>query len=465
MEVRYIVAGLIVLTVLLAVGLNRLRLIEAGVFMLPFRSISFDYGLSFSIGQLLCVFALGQLLLVRPKRLRFDGPFLLFIGYCTLATVVISLLFMDYIEVKGGNFLREDGRFIAQLVLKLFFVFGTIFTVYSYATDVTKLRRILKCLLHGIALLGLLGVVQFLVFKVTGTDIFPIADLSRTDGGRTSVFDTFSGLAGWLRVNSFGGEPKGLAAIVAVGTGLLLMARSASLRIIKQPLLLAATLAVVCVLTLSTGGIALCAAMIACFVLLTLLINRYNWNPLRPLILGPLLAALVLTVRFGDFLGELFQQRFVDRFQGEHTSGGVEDFDQTILAFLTDNPEWVVFGSGWGNIHNLTQDYIPGMFAYYMANTVFVAKSGYLQLISENGVVGALLLVFAEFFLLLRLYRSFGWNRYGKFFFVAVAMTFAAYLIRSNYVVYEYVVIHGLALASLAISVPTRRGVSRPRTL
>lgn len=451
MNSKLAIAVLIIVTVLVLLALRKVRLIEAGVFMLPFRSISFDYGLSFSVGQLMCIFALAQLLLVRPGKIKFDPSFLVFLLYCSIATIITSLFFIDFIEVKHGNFLRQEGRYIAQLVLKLFFVFGTIFTVFSYADSITSLRRILKSLLLGIITLSILGGVQFAVFVASGFDLFPIADLSSLDKVRTSVFKAFSGLSGWIRVCSYGGEPKGLAAISAVGTVMVLMAKSAKLKITPFSYILAAFLSVITFMTLSTGGIVLLAILLVVFGFATIFVNRFNWNPFKPLIVAPAVAATLLAIRYGTFITEFLELRIFKRISGDATAGGIEDFDQTIMAFLRDNNGWLVFGSGWGNIHNLTQDYIPSRFAGYMADTVFTAKSGYLQVLSENGVIGLLLMLFAEVFLLLRLYRSFAWNKYGKFFFVSCVLLFIAYLIRANYVVYEYVVIHGLALASLSI--------------
>ena len=62
-----------------------------------------------------------------------------------------------------------------------------------------------------------------------------------------------------------------------------------------------------------------------------------------------------------------------------------------------DNPRWLVFGSGLGNIHNLSADYIPPDQLYYMQDRIIVAKSGYLRQFSELGVVGFVLFSLANF--------------------------------------------------------------------
>ena len=59
-----------------------------------------------------------------------------------------------------------------------------------------------------------------------------------------------------------------------------------------------------------------------------------------------------------------------------------------------------------GNIHNLAYRYIPSENMYYMADSIFVAKSGYLKLLSELGMVG--LVAFSAIFFQLHRRLSFG---------------------------------------------------------
>jgi O-antigen ligase len=48
-----------------------------------------------------------------------------------------------------------------------------------------------------------------------------------------------------------------------------------------------------------------------------------------------------------------------------------------------------------GNIHFWAADYIPRQFAYFMTNSVFVAKAGFLRILSELGILGLLLFLAA----------------------------------------------------------------------
>jgi hypothetical protein len=56
-------------------------------------------------------------------------------------------------------------------------------------------------------------------------------------------------------------------------------------------------------------------------------------------------------------------------------TGAIEDFNQTIYNFLDDNRGFLVLGTGMGNVHFWSADYIPREFKYYMHNSVYVAKA------------------------------------------------------------------------------------------
>ena len=59
-----------------------------------------------------------------------------------------------------------------------------------------------------------------------------------------------------------------------------------------------------------------------------------------------------------------------------------------------------------GNIHNLSADFIPIKYLHYMKDNIFVAKSGYLTLISEYGIVGFILFMLIIIKLISKLKRN-----------------------------------------------------------
>ena len=448
MEYR-ILFNLLILAFVAFMGLTRrMRFIEIIVFLVPFRTIALNIGLSFTAAEVLTIFGVGVLFLVRkPEKIRLVGGVLPYLFYCVISTVFLSLFVVDAIPVKSGNVLREEGRFLVQIVLNILPVYGLLFLIVNHIRNRTELIRAFKAFVLGITILVGLGLVQFLLFKVAGIDMFPLGSYSSI--GRTSVYNTIEQLGGWIRICSLAGEPKGLGAITAVGAAVLILAGKFLPETFSSYRIKAWIFAGVLILTLSTGGILLGGLLALTAFSFRYLFSRYNWNLFRASVLLPFFFISVIFARAYSIVFNLVQYRIIQRIVGEneYTGGGIEDFDQTIMAFLNDNPWWIITGSGWGNIHNLSQAYIPPHFAYYMQDTIFVAKSGYLKIISENGLIGFLLLLFFEGVTLLQLYKRFNRGRIYKFFFAVVVVSWVAFMIRSNYVIYEYIILHGLAIS------------------
>lgn len=450
MEYRIFFNLLVLAAIAGFVLLRKMRFIEAILFLTPFRAIALNLGLSFTVSEVITILGIGVFLIVRGKReIVFSKAILPYLVYCVISTVLLSVLFVDAIPVKQGNIMREEGRFLVQIILNILPVYGLLFLIVNYVKTYDQVIRGLRAFLSGITVLVALGLLQFLVFKVANIDLFPLG--SYTGNTRTSVFDVVAGLSGWIRICSLGGEPKGLAAIAAVGLGTLLVLGKFLPNTVKRYSIKAWVFALTLILTLSTGGILLGALLTMLAFLFRITLSRINWNWTRLSVFLPATGILIISLRYFAYIEEVFQSRIINRIYGvdSATAGGVEDFDQTILAFLKDQPEWAIFGTGWGNVHNLAQQYIPSEFAYYMQDTIFVAKSGYLKVVSESGGVGLLLLIGFEAFILLSLYKKFHIHPVYKLFFSLCVIGFAAYMIRSNYVVYEFIILHGLAISTL----------------
>lgn len=452
MEYRIFFNLLILAIITFLVLTRRMRYIEAVVFLAPFRAIALNIGLSFTATEVLVILGIGFLLLFRPpEKIRLVGSILPYLFYCVISTVFLSLFVIDAIPVKQGNILREEGRFLVQIVLNILPVYGLLFLIINYIHSQAELIKVLKAFIMGVTVLVSLALLQFVVFKGVGLDLFPLG--SYTGSNRSSVFKAVEQLGGWIRVCSLAGEPKGLAAIIAVGVAVLILAGRFLPGLFSWYRVKAWVFCAVLILTLSTGGIVLGGLLVVTAFGFRLLFSRYNWNFIRPSVLLPFVLIAAVVVRAYGVVAAIVQNRLVSRIAGDskYTGGGVEDFDQTIMAFLTDNPWWIVTGSGWGNIHNLSHKYIPSQFAYYMQDTIFVAKSGYLKIVSENGLIGVLLLLFFEAVTLSQLYRRFNRGRIYKFFFTMVIISWIAFMVRSNYVIYEYIIFHGLALSLIYI--------------
>jgi hypothetical protein len=71
----------------------------------------------------------------------------------------------------------------------------------------------------------------------------------------------------------------------------------------------------------------------------------------------------------------------------------LEDFDAAIIDFLMQNATALLFGVGLGNIHLFADSFLLPDVAAFASGTSFVAKMGVLRVISETGLIGALLML------------------------------------------------------------------------
>ena len=131
-----------------------------------------------------------------------------------------------------------------------------------------------------------------------------------------------------------------------------------------------------------------------------------------------------------------------------------EDYDQPIQDFLMAKSEYSIFGVGMGNIHNLSEKYINSQNKFYMANTIFVAKSGYLKLISELGFIGLFLFFLMNFYILRNLIYLYKKNNNLKnneiylILSILLILSFVGFLARV-YLINIYMII--LAISSISL--------------
>jgi hypothetical protein len=164
-----------------------------------------------------------------------------------------------------------------------------------------------------------------------------------------------------------------------------------------------------------------------------------------------LLIILFLFVYNQQFILEILELRVLNR------DISSEDFDAPIQIFLSKFPEYLFFGSGMGNIHNLSADFIPIKYLHYMKDNIFVAKSGYLTLISEYGIVGFTLFMLIIIKLISKLKRNmnlYNLNIYSSTREILILVTFA-YFARS-YAYTSLIIIIAIANALISIKINTK---------
>ncbi len=373
-----------------------------GVFLAPWNGVWVDFGLTISAYQLV-LFPLCLITLVRamqpgwrPVPIAAGGLLLAFVIYVIVRSE-LQIGFLPDTSIGGSVLRGPAARGIIQIVLFLF-VLSPVLLMAVFVRHEAQLQAFWRTYIASAIVLALIGWVQLVLWYGTGTNPLPVGIVSAWLGGsdafiRQGSFD-FASLAIY-RMNSLAGEPRNLGVALVFA---MLLIQAAALTVRRPPVLrLAAAwlfLLVSTVATYSTSAALVwvigSAVQLPAAWLFGARIRR------SPVSIGAALAVIALPIGLAIAAGEargipvlqLLSERTVQRLD---ENGAIEDFDLAILDFLKDQPEYTVAGVGLGNAHLYATPYLNPLFAQYAEGNVFTAKTAYLRLISEVGVVGLLL--------------------------------------------------------------------------
>ena len=363
---------------------KKLDLFGVVLFLVPFQLLKVDVGVTIYAYQAAILLITVKNIIVSIHRTHINlismrnKVFVLFIAYAVFMTLLMVLLNDTY--VSEGGFFRREGRFLAQIAL-LFLSVAIIPLAFNYVKCLDDLQRYVKVFIMGLVFLMALGWLQWLIYKYSGVDIFPLMELrERSVSGLYNLNGEML-----FRMSSLGGEPKTFSVSLIFGFFIIYVFNSFELKIYALDRLLKYAFALTAFVTLSTSGI----VMFAILFMVTMLLLASNGKSIKPSIKQLSLStfivialASVVYVKY-DLIAMLFQERVLER---NLTS---EDFDLVVQIFLLHNPSYLLFGTGLGNIHNFASTYIPAEFSSYMTGTtIFTAKSGYLKIVSELGLFG-----------------------------------------------------------------------------
>jgi hypothetical protein len=382
-------------------------------FLLPWQGLDLDVGIRVTAVQLfmapLALRCSWDYLAKRSGGTRkvLPGLVSVFVVY-SLTVSIFQLPFLPTATVSGGDLRSPISRAMLQLFVFLLSI-SPIFFIPLICNGQHQVVKLFKYFVTSCLMLAILGWLQMAVWYSTGLNLFPIGlldTLLETQAAALAREGQFIYEGVWVyRMNSLGGEPKNLGAALVFAMMLLIILKD---RLFKSPAQRNAVLAFFAAsvfATLSTTAFYLLA--IGLFVSFTvagasgaldvrnLRINQlFNFGAFALFATASIsVLQLMMQSWFGgadvgvlDFLFE----RTINR------EGSVlEDFDSGILEFMFQNPLRGIFGVGLGNIHLYADTYLDPITAAYAGGGVFVAKAGYLRLISELGVVGLGLLTLA----------------------------------------------------------------------
>lgn len=388
--------------------------------LLPWNGLEVDLGIRIT-AYLLAIMALIPAVLLRYwkgvpwqiDRSSFQAfhPFVVFV----IVSSLLQVFYLPDADIAGGVLRGPVVRALIQvivfgLVLSPIWVFPMVFRTISDLLDAGRVY-VVSC--FGLVILGFF---QVGIWYLTGNDPLPIGVINQALNGANPEF-TRSGtfiLDGQsiYRMSSLGGEPKNLGLSLVVAIFLL----QSSFVYSKKPLTIRGVLAWMSLIAAvfmtqssSAFGV-LAAATVLAVLAYTVSASK---RPFRAgLATGATVCCAIGLFAFGIVLaGDRPVEkasRWTANVLAERTVGRgtmIEDFDQAILGFMNDHPERYWLGVGLGNIHLHADSYLSTPARRYAGGKVFFAKSGYLKILSESGVVGLALFLLACIGILLRLKR------------------------------------------------------------
>lgn len=436
LEVRNFLEIALIITIYSLVIFRKINFFQVYAFLIPFFGIDFDLGVRYTISQLtllLINFSFFITVVTNTHLLKLKGlnqSIVFFLLYAFISAFLLSTFVIDFIPTQNPGFLRNEGRYISQII-NYSLLFSVFYIAYYHIKSQSDAFTLLKFLMYGLIVTSFIGFSQEIIYILTGIDITPL------EGGESGIrqaakYDYF-GLP-MIRINSLSGEPKSLGMYAALGIILIKVLNTLQVKLIKRQNIFFVLFFITLILTLSSSGFLLLAIM----WILSEIILRY-FKLLPKISVGKFFTWVImgiLIIAFYEPLDSIINDRVTERDK-------IEDWDAVVLEGLKENPQYLVFGSGLGNIHNIAEPYI-GRFENlsFMENNIFTAKSGYLRIISECGFIGFIL--FLSFNTQIIINTFYSYNNYRLTIFAVFAtlsvLALFAYLART-YVIEFYLLI------------------------
>lgn len=376
----YIISGFLGLSLFFGIHKPKL-LIYLYAFSIPFYGALVDVGLQINPEKVVGLIVL-PFFLKRITSIKYYKLLVFYIVFSIFITVILSINLPDYAD--KFPLMRGRLRWLLQIVVLL----QTFIPVLYFPFLIKSREQImvaLKFFLYSSIIAAVLGLIQLLTYISTGIDILPMF------GQRTAAM-SFAGF-NILRISSYSGEPKHLALCLVFALTPIFISYILNLGVIKHVLYYIIILIIAIFFTSSTQGLVLLGLLLLIIPILSIYLQRKITKRVFTITLGMYFSIFLLLSQ--PFLNELLLNRTVTRLEEKENEdaqfGGVEDFDQAILGYVSDNPQTLILGLGLGNIHLYAYPYIPKIYEYYMYESVFYSKKGFLRQLTEVGIIGFLI--------------------------------------------------------------------------
>ncbi len=420
--------------------IKRINVFGLYIFILPIVALWIEIGVSTTFAEVL-LFLISifiSIYIILSHRFTFhwfgNNRFLfIFFTYICFSTIIISNLFIDNQQVLSVNYFRSEGRYVSQILLNLV-LYSPFLVTRFFIKDKIDIIKYSKIFIRSVVILSIIGFFQEIVFLFSDQDLIAPRHMGE--------------VLGFLRISSLCGEPKGFAGILSVAYFVIDSFNKFNQSLFKRDFLIKFCLMAALFLTFSTSGyLSFLLVFFVTNILNPLLARSLSKNLLTKTVSLSMVLSLVFI--FGDFFSKVYNERIDYRLEqrnvlyqdGEQIGLPVgDDTDEVIFIFLKNNPSWLVFGTGMGNVHKLANSYIPDKYKYYMEDSIFVAKTGYMRYLSEFGIIGFLLFVFFNFSVIGRLFSLYRKTRdlHGGILFLISLSVFLLFLTRGHYIILLY---------------------------
>lgn len=306
---------------------------------------------------------------LRPGR-TLSAVNLSFQLYC-LYSLAVSIPMWALFSAEGlgtSTTAVSSTRIVTQLVYFSFIV--GLYGFGRYAGRYATTFDLLRALVIVATVVGAFALVQVFVYSRTGLNLFPI--IASDDSIRSAYINNLT-----FRATSFAGEPKHLGILMSVGLTSFFLARLFRVRVAgRLALLMPLVMIGAVLLSLSTTGVALSFAGIAISSLL--FFRRFRFIDVAVI-------SVVLVAVVGWYFNA--DSTFQAALEQQLTKESLEAQDESVRLALRANPEFILTGTGLGNIHLIAVDYLPANFPLFR-DVGYKSNSGFLFVLADTGLIG-----------------------------------------------------------------------------
>jgi hypothetical protein len=430
-------------------------LIYAMIFFAGWHSLFIDVGLMLTIYRLIVIIFLLCLpiyLSLRKEPIKISPSIKYLLIFACYAIVITAIMRFFAPESPIEGFTRGEGRWIFQIAMLLIDITPA-FLPLLFFTKIEDVKTAGKVFVISTFILCFLGWIQSLAFYLYRVALFavPMLEEGIFGPGRVIAVDMFGVTV--HRMHSLGGEPKDFAITVAVAIILLIISRIVNQKGFRFGNLLIGFFLMSLFMSLATSGFFVLAMGLVLVATLPFFIKGLHFKSVWKSVAG---IAIFLIIFFGVVIGSGILPRdtlkavIIERI----ARSPIELFDAAALGFLFTNPQYGLFGVGMGNIHLYAWDYLlqhaminldAAWVLPYAHDFVFIPNSGYLEIISELGIIG-LFLFLAVFLIPIRFnlkYRRYIFDKDIKDIGLILALfcffTLVVYLMRFHQINFAFI--------------------------